>query len=262
MEWQHIWAIMLRHIRLWMKDPNLILITFYWPVLDVFIWGFLGSWIQNMQQTSHNYTAIFLFCILLWQVTCRSALVVISTLLEEIWAGNLINLFSLPLRLSEWITGAILFDLMIGFFNAFYCMLLIFGLYRISLLTILKILVIFGPPLFISGLWLGFMALFAIANFGKRAQEMGWILAWFFSPLCGAFYPINVFPKWVQTISYCIPMTYVFEGLRNYIMYGTNPSYYLLYAYALSILYAITAIIIFVWIFNRTKIRGLSRLSD
>jgi ABC-2 type transport system permease protein len=262
MEFKHIWAVVLRHARLWMKDPNLIIVTLYWPLLDVLIWGFLGSWIQQIQQTSYQYQMITLFSILIWQSCCRSSVVLVSGFLEELWSMNIVNLFSLPLRFTEWIGGITLFTFLLNMINAIYCMTLIFAFYQIPILTILKVFILFAPPLFISGLWLGFMALQLIAQFGKRAQELSWVLSWFFSPLCGVFYPINIFPLWLQKISYFLPMTHVFEGLRAYLMHGTNPTTYLVYAYSLSILYALIAMSIFVFIFNRSKRRGLARLAD
>ena len=42
-----ITAIVLRHTRLYWRDLNLFLGILYWPILDILIWGFLGSWIQT-----------------------------------------------------------------------------------------------------------------------------------------------------------------------------------------------------------------------
>src|SRR6266498_3746127 len=67
-----IWAIVLRHIRLWKRDINFLLGGFYWPVLDIIIWGFLGAWIQQSQTAQfHNYEVAALLGILLWQVIGR-----------------------------------------------------------------------------------------------------------------------------------------------------------------------------------------------
>lgn len=262
MELQHIWAVTLRHIRLWKREPNLIIFFFYWPLLDILIWGFLGAWIQKMQQTSANYEIVFLFCILLWQTTVRSAITLTYGFLEEIWSYNLINLFSLPIRIIEWVSGNILFVLLIALANGFYSMALIKYFYGISIMYLLKIFFIFAPPLILSGLWLGFTILFFVVNFGKRASEMGWVISWFFSPLCGAFYPVSLFPAWIQKISYCIPMTYIFDGLRSYILNNQSPTQSLMTAYLLSITYLIISFFIFLFLFDRTKQKGLARLTD
>lgn len=263
MEFRHIWAVTLRHIRLWVKDPNLIMMTFYWPLLDVLIWGFLGSWVTQLQQSSTvNYENIFLFSILLWQTNCRACFTTVMGFVEELWSNNLINLFTLPLKLSEWVAGILTFSLVMSIVNAVYCMIVLKLLYTISLAKILIVFALFGPALFITGIWLGFLSLHIIAYFGKRAQELAWVLAWGLSPICGVFYPINVFPSWIQKISYCIPMTYIFEGMREYVIKGRFPAQSLAYGYGLAVIYATIAIGIFVVIFNYSKTKGLARLSD
>lgn len=262
MEFQHCWAIVLRHARLWMRDVNLILVTLYWPLLDVLIWGFIGSWMQRGQNTHADYTAICLFAILLWQTTARSSIIIASTFIEEVMAYNLVNLFSLPLRISEWITGIILFDCILMAITNVYCMGLISLFYNISLIKMLWVVLLFAPPLFLSGIALGFFCLQIIASLGKRAQELAFILSWFFAPLCGAFYPLDILPLWIQQISYCFPMAYAFEGMRNYMIHGINPVTYIGVAYGLSFLYLAVAITLFIVLFNRTKVKGLARLSD
>lgn len=263
MELRHIWGVTLRHIRLWTKDPNLIMMTFYWPLLDVLIWGFLGSWVTQIQQSSViNYESVFLFSILLWQTNCRACFTLVTGFIEELWSLNLINMFTLPLKLSEWIAGVTTFSFIMSIINAVYCILLLKLFYTISLAKILIVFALFGPALFITGIWLGFVSLHIIAYFGKRAQELAWVLAWGLSPICGVFYPINVFPMWLQKISYCIPMTYIFEGMREYVINGIFPTKQLLYGYGLGIIYAAIAVAIFVVIFNYSKTKGLTRLSD
>lgn len=262
MEFKNCWAIVLRHARLWLRDTNLILVTLYWPLLDVLIWGFIGSWMQQSQHTSSNYTAICLFAILLWQTTARSSIIIASTFIEEIMACNLVNLFSLPIHLIEWITGVILFDSILMGITNLYCIGLIYAFYRISIAQMFWIVLLFAPPLFISGIALGFFCLQIIVSFGKRSQELAFILSWFFAPICGAFYPLNILPTWIQKVSYCFPMAYVFESMRAYMIHGINPAYALLIAYVISFIYLSIAIAFFILFFNRTKVKGLARLSD
>lgn len=262
MEFQHSWAITLRHIRLWLRDSNLILVSLYWPILDVLIWGFMGKWMQTDQTGSNDYKTLLLVSILLWQTSCRGAIVTVQAFLEEIWAFNLINLFALPLRLIEWIGGVLLFNLIFTAFNVSYFILLIYLVYGIPLLLIFKMFILFGPPLIISGIWVGFVTLPFITAFGKRMSELCWMMPWFFAPLCGVFYPINVFPYWMQKFSYCLPMTYVFEGMRAYFLQGQNPASYLITAYCMATVYSLISIGIFILSFNRSKTRGLARLSE
>ena len=61
-----VWTIVLRFMQVWKRDPNLLLAMFYWPLLDILIWGFLGAWIQQAQSTSfYHYETCALLGILL-----------------------------------------------------------------------------------------------------------------------------------------------------------------------------------------------------
>jgi ABC-2 type transport system permease protein len=257
-----IFAITVRHIRLLKRDINLALATFYWPLLDVLVWGFLGAYIQTQATHMHNYTTIALLGILLWQTTGRGAIVLASTFVEELWSYNLLNLVSLPLSLNCWILGVILYNILTTTLTFFYCIGLIYILYGISALIFLKKFLLFAPPLFISGLALGFICLQIIAYCGKRAQELCFVFAWFFAPFSTAFYPREVLPHWAQMISDCLPMSHVFTGMRILMIDNGNPTPYIIKGYLMAIGYLCVAIIGFAWALHKSRKYGLARLSD
>lgn len=259
-----IWAIVLRQALTWRRDPNVILAAFYWPLLDILVWGFLASWVGQSSDTQfNNYEAAILLGILLWQVVGRGGNIIANSLNEELWSNNnVVNLFSLPLRTIEWICGTILFYLIMTCITVFFCMLITPVLYNMSLWYMLSTFLIFAPPLFFCGIWVGFTCLQIVVTLGKRSIELGYILIWFLLPFCGVYYPVEILPGWGQKISAFLPMSYVFQGMRNYVMHQQDPTSYLIKGYALSILYAVSAIILFVYCFNRSKHQGLARLSD
>lgn len=256
-------AITVRHIRVLQRDSNFMLGALYWPLLDVLIWGFLGSWIEQSNTAQfHNYEAAALLGILLWQVVGRGCNIMIITLCEELWSNNVVNLFSLPLRASEWMCGIVLFTAIMISIMSSVCMLVIYMLYNLSLWYMLSTFLIFLPPLFFSCIWLGFTCLQVIITLGRRGAELGFVFGWFLMPFSGAYYPVEVLPEWGQTIAKFLPMSYVFQGMRGYVMHQQDPTSYLIKGYALSILYAISAIMLFVYCFNRSKQKGLARLAD
>lgn len=260
--WSPIGAIVRRHLYLWRRDFNFLLSGFYWPFLDIVIWGFLGMWIHKAQATLPHYESAALLGILLWQIVGRGCTIITCTFNEELWSHNITNLFSLPLRLSEWMLASVLFTIIIVGMISLFCIGVIGLLYDVSLLNIITTFIIFAPPLFISCLWISFTCLQIVATFGKRGTELGYIIGWSLLPFSGAYYPIEVLPTWAQTLSTFIPMSYIFQGMRNYVMYQQDPTLYLVKGYALGTLYAIIAIAIFVWCFNRSKRKGLGRLMD
>jgi len=259
-----IWAIVLRHIRLYRHDINWMLSILYWPILDILTWGFLGAWIQQSSDIAElqNYKAIALLGILLWQVIGRGGNIIAIAFAEELWQNNIINLFSLPLRITEWICGVIvLYALTIGI-TIGCCMIVIYCLYDVSLWYMLSALTLFLPPLFFSGIWLGFTCLQIMVLRGKRGTELGFVVIWFLLPFSGAYYPIEVLPAWGQWLSKLLPMSYVFQGMRAYLIHQQDPTSYLVTGYALGIAYASIAMILFAYLFNRSKVKGLARLSD
>jgi len=258
-----IWAIYLRHYRLLVRDANLLLATFYWPLLDILIWGFLGSWIQRIQSGGlEQYEVIALLGIVLWQTTCRSAIVTAGAFVEELWSRNILNLLSLPISLFEWIAGITLYNFILSCATSAYCMLLIFLIYHFPMWSFISSFCLFAFPLFLSGLWLGFMCLYLVTILGKRSHELAYVLAWFFAPFSTAFYPKEILPEWAQTVSAFLPMSYIFEGMRAYLIQGANPTIPILKALIMSSAYLTIAIFIFRYGFNKSKNKGLARLAD
>lgn len=258
-----VYAIIVRYIKVWKRDLNLLLAMFYWPLLDILIWGYLGAWIQKSQAAGlYQYEVVALLGILLWQIIGRGCCIMIFAFTEELWSHNIVNLFSLPLRVSEWMAGIIGFTALMLCVTSTFCMTMMFMLYDLPVWLVIKTFFIFSPPLFISCLWVGFMCLQILFLLGKRGIELGFVIAWFLSPFSGAFYPIEILPAWAQKLSAILPMSYVFSGMRGYIMHQQDPTVYLIKGYAMSSVYALCSLGLFVYCFNKSKEKGLARLVD
>lgn len=258
-----MWALVQRHGLLLWRDTNMKLSHFYWPLRDVMVWGFLGSWIQQSQPGQfYNYQVLALLGVLLWQTSCRCAIVLSLTFVEELWAHNLVNLFTLPISLLEWMCGVTLYTMIISTIVGVYYVALIYLFQDHSFWSLFTTYFTFAPPLFIAGLWLAFFCLLFISYFGKRAQELVYVIPWFFAPFSTAFYPLETLPLWAQRISYFLPMSYIFEGMRAHLVRQQPYGIYLAKGYALAILYTLIAIMAFVFVFNKSKQKGLARLSD
>lgn len=256
-----IWAVALRHIRLWKHDPNSLLFILYWPILDVVTWGFLGKWVATTT-TNDTYTTTALLGVILWQFIGRGANTILSTFNEELWTHNITTLFSLPLRIGEWIAGILMFYLLVLAITMATNLVMVSLLYTISIKQIASLLCLFGPPLILSGIWLGFTALPFILVLGKRGIEIAYIIGWFFLPFSGAYYPIDILPQWAQTVSSLLPMTSIFEGMRAHSIYNSDPTPYLIKGYVMGALYAAVAIAFFTYSFTYSKHKGLARLTD
>ena len=112
------------------------------------------------------------------------------------------------------------------------------------------------------GVWVSFVALQIIVLLGKRSVELGYVAIWFLLPFSGAYYPVEVLPAWGQKISAVIPMSYIFQGMRAYLMDGQNPAFYIIQGSFMAVLYTALSVILFMYCFKYTKRFGLARLAD
>jgi len=59
--------------------------------------------------------------------------------------------------------------------------------------------------IFVSGL---------VLRYGLGAESIVWTLMFALMPLACVYYPVKVLPYWLQSVSWALPPTYVFEGMR------------------------------------------------
>ena len=59
--------------------------------------------------------------------------------------------------------------------------------------------------IFVSGL---------VLRNGLGAESIVWTLMFVLMPLACVYYPVEVLPPWLQYVAWCLPPTYVFEGMR------------------------------------------------
>lgn len=261
-EFMPIKATVMRYFYILKNDINYMLFTFYWPSLDIIMGGFLGSWIEQFQSAQFNdYKIIILLGLLTWQISSRGSNVIIGAFNEEIWSNNLITLFSLPIKISQWIIGVILFYLLMTIISSIFCIFLIYIFYDLSIYRLVSTFLIFAVPSIFSGIWLGFAGLQILVMLGKRSTELAYVIAWFLMPFSGVTYPIEALPSWAQNFSKFIPMSYTLQAMRQYI---NNQDFIYLWikGLVLSIIYAIFSVLLFGYFFKLSKRKGLARLLD
>jgi ABC-2 type transport system permease protein len=254
----HIAAIFMRHLIQMHNDLSRVLIAFFYPLIDIVIWGFLSTW---MGSSCNPQLQVILLCsIILWQIGNRLGVEIGLTMLEELWSPNIGNLFSTSLTIGEWLIGSTLFACSVITFIVLYCILLTYFIYHISFLFLLKIFVIFAPALYCAGIWVGLMILSIIIYIGRPAGSITFAFGLIFAPFCSVFYPRAVLPLWAQKVGSALPATYVFEGLRNYIMHGINPITDILISLGLSAIYIAITFMVFMYLFKESKKIGLATL--
>jgi ABC-2 type transport system permease protein len=100
--WHRVWAVILRHMYNFYHTWDRIVDAFYWPSLDIIVWGLTISSLQKQGTGTALQIAMILVGVVLWYVLWRGQYEITVNLLEELWAENFATLFSTPLTLTEW----------------------------------------------------------------------------------------------------------------------------------------------------------------
>ena len=86
------------------------------------------------------------------------------------------------------------------------------------------------------------------------------MVGFLFAPFSAVFYPIEILPEWAKTIAWCLPTTYIFQGMRSILATGGFPISYFWISLALNLTYLAASIFLFHWAFEKSRQKGLARL--
>ncbi|HSW88824.1 MAG TPA: hypothetical protein VLG12_06705 [Candidatus Saccharimonadales bacterium] len=238
MKLHRIYAIVLRHLYIFRRSPDRWTDVFYWPAVDLFIWGLTGSYFQS---TGTKNASAIVFSIIsgitLWTIVRRGEQEISISALEEIWNKNLINIFVSPLRFGEWIISLLILGVIKSSISFGFAALLALLLFKMHIFLYGFYLIPFLFLLIMTGWWVGFFTVGIVLRFGTRIQALAWIMIFVISPLFAIYYPLKTLPIFAQKIAMFIPPSYVFEGARTIVQSGTMDTKSLYICLILNIIY-------------------------
>lgn len=249
-------AMALRHFYLYRKSIPRLLEQFYWPVMDLLVWGFVSIYLRQFDGSLPNFLAYFLGGLILWDMLFRSQVGVTVAYLEEVWSRNLLNLFVSPLRPIEFLAGTISIAILRASFAASVTLSLAWVVYGFNAFVMGVWLWAFVISLYVMGWAMGIVISALILRFGQGAESLAWGLIFLVQPVACVFYPVDVLPPVLQPIAHSIPASHVFEGMRQVLDGGPAPTHHLLWAYGLNALYAVFALLFFYQFFAEAKREG------
>lgn len=256
---RRIQGVFFRYFYGLLKGPIQLADLFYWPLIDILLWGLTSIWITHQSQIS-NLPLILMTALIFWQIALRGSIDISIHILQEFWHRNLVNFFSTPLKISEWIAGVILLCFCKLIVTILFGTLMVFVLYSLNVFAIGWAFLPFAASLLIFGWCLGFTAAGFIIYFGHQVEMLAWTIAFLFAPFSAVFYPVEILPPLAQKISWCLPTTYIFEGMRKLLGGAPLPLSYLGISFLLNAIYLTLSILFFVWMFEKSRRKGLARL--
>ncbi|HEY4832179.1 MAG TPA: ABC transporter permease [Waddliaceae bacterium] len=260
MSLQRILGVFFRYFYVMRSGLHHLSDLLYWPLIDILLWGLTSIWMQSQNYHVQNLPLVLMTGLIFWQISWRGSVDISISLLQEFWQHNLVNFFSTPLKFSEWITGILLLSLCKLLITITFGTLLVYFLYALNIFTIGWTFIPFAAALLIFGWAIGFLASSAIIYWGHRVEMFAWMIGGLFAPFSAVFYPVAVLPGWAQVISWCLPTTYIFEGMRSILSTKTFPLHYFWISIALNIIFLTGSILLFKFSFEKSRHKGLARL--
>src|SRR5215469_56288 len=104
-------ALVLRYLLLLRRDPARVVDTFYWPLIDIAVWGLLTSFVAGRGARLPNAIGIFLGAAILWNLFFRCAQDVSVSFLDDVWSRSVVTIFASPLSFFEFALAIMLLGL-------------------------------------------------------------------------------------------------------------------------------------------------------
>jgi ABC-2 type transport system permease protein len=260
---KRIQALVLRYTYLYTRSVPRVTELFFWPLMDLLVWGYVSLYLHKVAQGSGNLTApanAFLFLLgamIFWDILYRAQQGVTLSFLEDIWARNLLNIFVAPIRVSEFVVATYMVGLLRICVTVVVLVVLAWSLYSFNLFSLGLPLIPFFANLLLMGWAMGMVTTGLIMRWGQGAEALAWGVPFLVQPIAAVFYPLEVLPKWIQPVALCIPATHVFEGMRAVLAGKGVSAGNLIAAFGLNLVYLMAAGWFFHHMYEVARRKGL-----
>ena len=211
---QRIGAMILRYWYLLLSSWPRLLELMYWPVLQVITWGFLQTYIAQNANFFLRAGGTLIGAVILWDILFRGQLGFSISFLEEMWARNLGNLMMSPLKPIEFLLALMAMSVIRLAIGVIPMTLLALWLFHFNFYSLGLPLIAFFCNLIFTSWAVGIFVSGLVLRNGLGAESIVWTLMFALMPLACVYYPVRVLPHWLQYVSWSLPPTYVFEGMR------------------------------------------------
>ena len=253
---QRIGALALRYLYLLRSSWIRIVELAYWPTVQMILWGFITRYLAGHSDVLNQATGLLLSGVLLWDILFRSQLGLSVVFFEELHSRNLGQLFISPLQPIELILSLMLVSLARTLIGVGIAVLLAIPFYGFNLFQLGPPLAGFFINLLLMGWAIGLLVSALVLRYGMGAESIAWAAIFALAPLCGIYYPIATLPGWLQPLSWVLPASHVFEGMRAVLLQHAFRLDYLLYALLLNVAYLGLGIGVFLAAVHKARERG------
>ena len=249
-------ALVIRHLYLYKRSIPRLMDIFFWPVMELLLWGFISIYLAKSNFAGANIITVLLGAVIFWDLLSQSQRAVSIAFLEDVWERNFLNIFVTPISLLEFVASTVVLGLVRVFLVVIVMSALAFAFYAFNIFTFGFYLIPFVANLLLFGWALGLFTTAIILRYGSSAQVLAFGFIFLIQPFSAVFYPASVLPESVRWISFILPSTHVFEGMRTVIATGSSALPELVWAFLLNIIYLAVILLFFYKMFAQVKAKG------
>src|SRR5216684_6923178 len=257
MKTHRINAVIVRHLYEARRNFDRVTDLVYWPVLDIIVWGFFTIYLAHGNRLQPNIVSCLLGAVILWGTFFAFQRDMAVGFLDELWSRNLINLFSTPLTVWEYLTGLILVNFLKAMVGLVAASLIAMAAYSFDIFPMLPKFMPYMANLVFFALSLGVMITGLIFRYTTKIQGLAWSFAGLLQPVSCVFYPNAALPRFLRGVAWMLPTAHSFEGMRSVLAGQGFSWFHFWWGAGLNLVYFVLAIGGFRWIFEAARRRGL-----
>jgi ABC-2 type transport system permease protein len=247
-------GLLLRYGYLYRRSLARSMELFFWPVMDLLVWGFLSSYLQRV--AAPRAVSYLVGALILWDILYRCQQAITLAVTEDIWVKNILNVFIAPVRPAELLIATSIVGVVKAAAPGVLLTVLALVLYDFDLLALGASLAPFLASLLLFGWAVGMFTAALILRFGQAAEALVWGVPFLIQPFSAVFYPVDVLPAWARAFALALPSTHVFEGMRAVMAGEGLRGSTLLAAFSLNVAYLGAGALFFAWMLKRVRQKG------
>jgi ABC-2 type transport system permease protein len=230
---------------------------FFWPIMGLLTIGLLTRFLN----VGGGMVSFLLVGSIALTILQTSQMDVAYVLLFDMWSKSIKNTFIAPIKSYHLVFGALLFGIVRGTFVFAILAVVSSRLFGFNFLAggITPVLV-FLIGVFAMAAVIGITVCISILTFGQKADVAAWSLSGVILLVSGIYYPVEVLPPALQTLSRAIPLTYFLEYYRSVYILGPHN---IAFGAILAAFYLVVGLVLFAWSIERARRSGIMlRLSE
>jgi ABC-2 type transport system permease protein len=230
-------AITKRHYYATRHSPHRAFEIFFWPLLDLMLWGLLSIFLARQHAKLPAPAGFLVGGVLIWDLLFRSKVGIATAFLEETWSRNVVPLLASPVSPAEYLAGSMLWAVAKLGVGWVVMTVLARWLFGFSIFSLGPALVLLALAAVLFGVALSMFVIGLVMRYGHGTEILAWGMAAMIMPLAAVFYPLHVLPGWARVLAGAMPPAHVFEAMRALLVHAPLPRGHVVAAFALDAVY-------------------------